>query len=87
MQLVLEYGLEPKNMAAGAIAGIVILLKNAEENNLPNDLRLSDWQNLDNTKIEKIINWLWSGKTNRHADQIIKQTQSALKPLIKLIKE
>jgi len=87
MQLVLEYGLEPKNMAAGAIAGIAVLLKNAEENNLPADLRLSDWQNLDAGKTEKIINWLWSDQTNQYSDQIIKHTQSALEPLIKLIKQ
>ncbi|MDT8303313.1 MAG: hypothetical protein RQ760_17680 [Sedimentisphaerales bacterium] len=87
MQLALEYDIEPNNMAAGAIAGIAVLLKNAEENNLPNDLHFGKWQNLDNNKIEKIINWLWSEKTNKYSNQIIKHTQSALKPLIKLIKE
>jgi mannitol-1-phosphate 5-dehydrogenase len=87
MQLALESGLEPNNMATGAIAGIAVLLEKAEENNLPNDLRFGDWQQLDNAKIEKIINWLWSEKTNKHTNQIIKHTQNALEPLKKLIKE
>jgi mannitol-1-phosphate 5-dehydrogenase len=87
MQLVLEYGLEPKNMALGAIAGIAVLLNNAEENNLPADLRFGKWQKLDNANIEKIINWLWSGKTNNYTNQIISYVQTALEPLTKLIKE
>jgi mannitol-1-phosphate/altronate dehydrogenase len=87
MQLTLESGQEPKNMATGAIAGIAVLLKNAEENKLPNDLRFGNWKNLDDNKIENIINWLWSGKTNKHTNQIIKHTQSALKQLTTLIRE
>jgi len=84
MQLVLEYGLEPKNMALGAIAGIAVLLKKAEEYNLPADLRFGKWQNLDDAKIEKIINWLWSGQTNNYTNQIIKYTQTAQKHLKKI---
>jgi len=87
MQLALEYGLEPKNMALGAIAGIAVLLDQAEENNLPTDLRFGKWQKLDDAKIEKIINWLWSEQTNQYTNQIIKYTQTALKPLTLLIKE
>ena len=87
MQLALESGLEPKNMATGAIAGIAVLLKNAEEYNLPSDLHFDEWRKLDAGKIENIINWLWSGKTNNYTNQIIKHTQNALEPLKKLIKE
>ncbi|MHC4244748.1 MAG: mannitol dehydrogenase family protein [Planctomycetota bacterium] len=86
MQLILESGLEPKNMALGAIAGIAVLLKNAEEYNLPDNLHCGKWQQLDAGQIENIINWLWSGQTNKYTNQIIKHTQTALKPLKKLIK-
>jgi mannitol-1-phosphate 5-dehydrogenase len=86
MQLALQYGHEPKNMALGAIAGIAILLKKAKEYNIPTDLHFGKWQNLDEDKIERIINWLWSGKTNNYTKQIIKYTQPALKPLTTLIK-
>jgi mannitol-1-phosphate 5-dehydrogenase len=87
MQLTLGFGHEPKNMALGAIAGIAVLLKNAEENNLPNDLRFINWQKLDDAKIEKIIKWLWSGKTNKYTNQIIQHVQNAFEQLAKLIKE
>ncbi|MHC4105608.1 MAG: mannitol dehydrogenase family protein, partial [Planctomycetota bacterium] len=87
MQLVLEYGLEPKNMAMGAIAGIAVLLDKADEYNLPSDLYVGQWHNLDNDKIEKIINWLWSGQTNNYTDEIIKYVQNSLKSLTELIKE
>ncbi|MCP4611273.1 MAG: hypothetical protein GY845_21390 [Planctomycetes bacterium] len=86
MQLALEHNIEPKNMATGAIAGIAVLLEKADDNNLPNDLRFDKWQNLDETKIKILTNWLWSGKTNKHTHQIIKQTQTALTQLTTLIK-
>jgi mannitol-1-phosphate 5-dehydrogenase len=87
MQLILQYGLEPKNMALGAIAGIALLLQKADDYNLPLDLRIEKWQKLDDTKIEKIINWLWSEQKNQYTLQIIKLTQSTLKPLTTLILE
>jgi mannitol-1-phosphate 5-dehydrogenase len=86
MQLVLEYGLEPKNMAIGAIAGIALLLQKADEYNLPSDLQAEQWRELDDTKIEKIINWLWSGQTNKYTSQIINHTQAALQQVKALIK-
>ncbi|MBN1807093.1 MAG: hypothetical protein JW837_17730 [Sedimentisphaerales bacterium] len=86
MQLALEHGIEPKNMALGAIAGIAVLLEKTEECNLPGDLVVKQWQQLDNAKIEKIINWLWSGKTNQYSVKIVKYVQNSLEPLTNLIK-
>jgi mannitol-1-phosphate 5-dehydrogenase len=63
MQLALEYGIEPKNMALGAIAGIAVLLEKAQEYNLPSDLRFGNWRKLDSSNVEKILNWLWNGQT------------------------
>jgi len=63
MQLALEYGIEPKNMALGAMAGIAVLLEKAQEYNLSSDLRFADWRKLDGSNIEKILNWLWKGQT------------------------
>jgi len=77
MQLALEYGIEPRNMALGAMAGIAVLLEATEENNLPGDLRFGDWRKLDDARIEKIINWLWAGQTSKYAEQIIKYVQNA----------
>ena len=85
MQLALEYGIEPENMAFGAIAGIAVLLDKAEEYNLPTDLRFADWRKLDDSKIENILNWLWKGQTSTHMEQLIKYVQNAREHLETLI--
>ncbi len=86
MQMALEYSIEPKNMALGAMAGIATLLNNAEENNLPNDFRCYDWRTIDEKQIEKILNWLWAGKSCKHVEQIIKTLKSSIKQLEELAK-
>jgi mannitol-1-phosphate 5-dehydrogenase len=84
MNLALEYGIEPKNMAIGAMAGIAVLLRKAQEYNLPADLRFADWRQLDNDTIEKIIDWLWKDQSTTHTRQIIKYVQNAQENLKKL---
>jgi mannitol-1-phosphate/altronate dehydrogenase len=87
MQLALEYGIEPRNMALGAMAGITVLLKNIEKNGLPADLRSDDWRSLDNDTIKKIIGWLWGGKTFRSPPQLIRCVQNAKERLGTLIND
>ena len=77
MQLALEYGIEPKKMALGAIAGVAVLLRKAEEYNLPDDLRCGHWRKLDEIRIERILNWLWDEKSCRQNNQIIKSLKNA----------
>jgi hypothetical protein len=85
MQLALEYGIEPKNMALGAMAGIAVLLEKAQEYNLPSDLRFANWRKLDSSNIEKILNWFWKGQTSTHMEQLIKYVQNAKKHLMALV--
>ena len=85
MQLALEYGIEPNNMAIGAMAGIAVLLEHAKEYNLPADLCFGDWRQLDNDSIEKVLNWLWKGQTTNQAQQLIKYVQNAKEQLQKLV--
>jgi mannitol-1-phosphate 5-dehydrogenase len=85
MQLALEYGIEPKNMALGAMAGIAILLEKAQEYNLQSDLRFGNWRRLDDLRIEKIISWVWNGRTCEHAEQLIKYVQNTKKHLMALV--
>ena len=82
MALALEYGIEPANMALGAIAGIAVLIKEAEQNNLPDDLRLGDWCKLDELKIAKIIDWLWQKQTSEHRQELIKCVYNAHRNLM-----
>jgi mannitol-1-phosphate/altronate dehydrogenase len=86
MQLALEHGIEPKNMALGALAGIAVLLEKADEYKLPNDLHIEHWQQLDKLKIEKIVNWLWSEQVNQYSNKITKCLQNTLEQFTNLIK-
>ena len=87
MAVALEYGIEPKNMALGAMAGIVVLLKKAEENKLPGELRFGDWRKLNNAQIEKIIRWIWNNQTGKFDSQIIKYVQDARWRLMTFVNE
>jgi len=71
MQLALEHGIEPRNMALGAMAAIGELMKNAEANTLPNELRFGHWSVLDELKIEAVTNWLWADQEIGHARRIV----------------
>ena len=84
MQLALKHGIEPKNMSLGAIAGVAVLLQKANEYNLPDDLCFGDWRKLDEVRIERILNWLWTGKSCRQIDQIITSLKNAKKHLEEL---
>jgi mannitol-1-phosphate/altronate dehydrogenase len=86
MQLAVEYGIEPKNMALGAMAGIALLLKKAEEYNPPEDLRFINWRALDENKIKRILNWLWAGESCKRTERIIKALKSSIKQLEELTK-
>jgi mannitol-1-phosphate 5-dehydrogenase len=84
MQLALEYGIEPRNMALGALAGIVELLDKAHDYRLPKNLYLRDWRKLDRFQIETILTWLWNGKRSRHTIGIVKYLEQAKKQLEEL---
>jgi mannitol-1-phosphate 5-dehydrogenase len=60
VKLALEYGVEPVNMVRGAKAGLKYLLINADDNELPSELRF-DADNLNGDQISKILKWLWNG--------------------------
>jgi len=84
MQLALEYGIEPKNLALGALAGIAVLLDKADEYKLPNNLYLSGWRELDLVQIEKILKWLWNEKRCVHTNKIVKYLEQVKKQLEEL---
>jgi len=82
MHLAIEQGIEPVNMAIGALAGIKMLLKNAEIDNIPASLRF-DPPTLDGAKIKSICEWLWRSKSGPYADKMIKCVQKAGLPTIR----
>jgi mannitol-1-phosphate 5-dehydrogenase len=87
MRLVLEHGIGPNNMALGAMAGIAVLLNNAEENGLPDDMRFADWRELSKTEIKRITNWLWTDQEIGYAGQMIRCIRKAGSELASLTGE
>ncbi len=85
MQLALEYGIEPTNMAIGALAGVAVLMKEAQEYGLPSDLHCDDWRRLNAAHTKRILHWVWSGQTCGQADTLIKYVLNAKQPLRMLI--
>jgi len=82
MALCLEQGIEPKNMALGAAAGIVFLLQRAEGNNLAKELWYDNWQKITDEQIQKILTWLWDGKQSGFIHQATKYEQAAIEKLV-----
>ena len=85
MQLALEYGIEPKNMALGAIAGIALLLQKSHEYKVPRALRFDDWRGLEEKQIGQVLNWIWPVQERADADRLIRYTHRALERLSGLI--
>jgi malate/lactate dehydrogenase len=63
-----------------------LLLDKAQEYNLPDDLRFSNWRILDENQIEGIIKWLWAGESCKQIERIIKALKSSIKQLEELAK-
>jgi len=95
MQLALEYGIEPTNMAIGALAGIAVLMKEAQEYGLPGDLNCDDWRRLNAAQTKRLLQWVWGGQTctparrylGGQADALIKYVLNAKQPLRMLIRQ
>jgi len=76
MAMALEYGIEPENMAFGAMAAIAVIQEFIIDE-MPADLRFDDWRKIDDSKIENIIKWIWSGQSGRYGSALIKLAQKA----------
>jgi len=81
MSLAIEYGIEPRNMGLGAIAGIAVLLDKAGEYGLPDDLRCRDQRELDYAKVEGILRWIWRGRRGKYTERLVQCVQSAREQL------
>jgi len=78
MQLALEYGIEPRNMAVGALAGIAVLIEEAEQRGLPEGMRFADWRRLDAAHLKKLLTWLWKGRTCKYVPQFTEYIKNAV---------
>ena len=71
MDLALDEGIQPVNMAKGALAGINELLKEQNEN------LSSDLAGISNDQIETVLKATWEQETSANADKIISLVQTA----------
>ena len=62
----------------GALAGIIVLTRQADENELPAELRVDDWRELDDARIEAILRWIWQDSECPHAPALIRLVQGAM---------
>ena len=85
MALALEHGIEPDNMAMGAMAGVALLLANATEYGLPRELESLNWRSLHAESLTQLLTWLWQTPMSPATHKIIDTTCSAGKSLIDLL--
>jgi len=85
MALALEYGIEPRNMALGAMAGVALLLANAAEYSLPPELRSLNWQRLSIDSLTQLLTFLWQKPMSLSLRKLIDCTHATRDPLVKLV--
>ncbi len=85
MSLALQHGIEPKNMALGAMAGVALLVQNADAYDLPEHLHGLDWRALDPNRLSDLFNWLWQGKMSPSLPELIEYTHDARNALIDVL--
>ena len=85
MQLALEYGIEPTNMALGAMAGIALLLQKSHEYKVPQQLRFDNWRRLEEKQIRQELNWVWARQEGADTDRLIRYTHQAMEHLAALV--
>ena len=87
MALALDHGIEPKNMATGALAGIALLLQNPAEYSLPDGLATLNWRDMSADDLRRLLAHLWQSQTSPHVPALIEHTHKAIAPLTELLQE
>ncbi|HSW02633.1 MAG TPA: hypothetical protein VLI39_20890 [Sedimentisphaerales bacterium] len=85
MTLALEHGIEPANMATGALAGVALLLAGAAEYGLPREWQSLDWRSLPAESLTRLLAWLWQAPPSPALHRLAGCTGSAAGPLIALL--
>jgi len=77
MALALEHGIEPNNMAIGAMAGVALLLAGAAEYGLPRELAALNRRSLHAEDLTGLLTWLWQTPLSPILHRMIDCTCSA----------
>lgn len=86
MTLAIEHGIEPVNMAMGAMAGVALLLSKADEYGLPRELRTLNWQTLDADGLTELLTWLWQSPASAAVRRLVDCTCAAQEGLANLLR-
>jgi mannitol-1-phosphate 5-dehydrogenase len=65
MQLALEQGIDPRNFALGALAGLSYILKKSDQLQLPAELKFDSTDKMSEADIREILKWLWKDDYNQ----------------------
>jgi len=85
MTLALEHGIEPRNMALGALAGVALLLAGAADYGLPPALRALSWRHLDTAGLTQLLTWLWQSPVSPSLLKLVDCTCAARARLADLL--
>jgi mannitol-1-phosphate 5-dehydrogenase len=85
MALALEHGIEPKNMAIGATAGVALLLGSAADHGLSRELQSLNWRTLDVQSLTQLLTFLWQSPASPAVHKLADCTCSAGKSLARLL--
>jgi mannitol-1-phosphate 5-dehydrogenase len=85
MALALEHGIEPRNMAIGAMAGIALLLANAADHGLPREMHSLNWRTLDVQNLMQLLTHLWQSPASPALRRLADCTCSTNESLAKLL--
>ncbi len=73
MSLALEYGIEPMNMAMGALAGLISILRQPQAHQLPDALRHHpDLGSIPESGLRDLLQWVWRGRIPDRNDHLFK---------------
>jgi len=72
MSLVLEYGIEPRNMALGALAGLISILRQPQAHQLPDSLRYPDPGSIPESGLQALLQWVWRGRMPDRVEHLFK---------------
>lgn len=81
MRLALDNGVSPKNLAAGAAAGVISMIRRRDSIDPPIDLLPTGPADLSRELLAKLLGHLWADKVDDNAPELISLTWDALTEL------
>ncbi len=81
MSLALAHNLEPVNMAIGAMAGLLSILRQPQIYSLPDTLQFSSDDPFLDRNIRLLIHWIWGGRGAEYGDRLIDRVIQAQREL------